>query len=132
MNFGKILKGYGSFFSGLLTFAAIAGMCILVGFLAVYPLWLLATKNAELYTIISITVFSCGILFLVIRRERRLYKKNPRSFFISLSKKTTVIGGIGLCMYLVFNYYKIAALAVLAAVFIIYGFLAFALPQEKV
>ena len=131
MNFGKILKGYGSVFSALLTFAAIAGICILAGFLTVYPLWLLATKNAYLYTVISITVFTCTILFLLIKRARRRYKKNTRAFFISLSKKITVIGGIGLCIYLVFNYYKTAALAVLAAVFIIYGFLAFALPQEK-
>lgn len=131
MNLKKILKGYGALFSGLLTFIVIAGVGVIVGFTVVYPLWILAVKNAALYTMISGFIFGCGILYLLIKKIITAYKKSPRRLFISLSKIITVTGGTALAVYSVFNYYNIAALLTVIAVFIIYGFLAFALPQEK-
>ncbi len=131
MNFEKILKGYYAVFSGLLTFATIAGISVLIGFIVVYPLWELATKNAALYTVISISFFGCGILFLMGKKIVTAYRKSPRRLFISLAKKITVIGGLSLAVILVFNYYKITALITVLTIFAVYGFLAFALPQEK-
>lgn len=132
MKLGKIIRGYGSVLSYFLTLLAIATICVCVAFLTVYPLWLLATKNSSLYTVLCLSFFSCFALFFILRYLIRSYKKNPRLLFISLAKRITVLGGLGLSIFLVFNYQKIMAMIVLIAVVIIYGFLAFGLNQEKI
>ena len=129
MSFGKIIKGYGSVFFGLLTFSAIAGVCVLAGIAVAYPLWLLAATN--LYTIISISIFVCGILYLLVKKAVKAYKKSPRGLIISILKKITVIGGLILCIKLVLTFNKIPALVVLILIFVIYGFLAFGIDQSK-
>nr|WP_314781258.1 hypothetical protein [uncultured Treponema sp.] len=131
MSFGKIIRGYGSVFFGLLTFSAIAGVCVLAGIAVAYPLWLLAVANVSLYTIISISIFVCGILYLLVKNTIKAYKKSPRGLIISILKKITVIGGLILCVKLVLTFNKIPALIVLILIFAIYGFLAFGIDQSK-
>lgn len=135
MDLKKILKsygsGYGSIFSVIVTFAAIAGICALVSIAIVYPLWVLATTNPGLYTVITLAGFGLCISFFLIRKLIFSYKKNPQKLFISLLKKITVIGGLVLIFFLIGNYYKITALIVLLLIIIIYGFLAFYIQQEK-
>lgn len=131
MSFGKIIKGYGSVFFGLLTFSAIAGVCVIAGIAVAYPLWLLATANVSLYTIISISIFVCGILYLMVKKTIKAYKKSPRGLIISVLKKITLIGGLILCVNLVLTFNKLLALIVLVLIFIIYGFLAFGIDQSK-
>ncbi|UTC67934.1 MULTISPECIES: hypothetical protein [unclassified Treponema] len=131
MNIGKIIKGYGAVLFGLLTFSAIAGVCILAGIAVAYPLWKLAVTNTGLYTIISISLFVCGIFYLLIKSVIKAYKKSPRGLIISILKKITVIGGLLLCIGLVLTFNKIPALIVLVLIFVIYGFLAFGIDQTK-
>ncbi|TWI78940.1 hypothetical protein [Treponema putidum] len=131
MSFGKIIRGYGSFFFGLLTFSAIAGVCVLAGVAVAYPLWFLAVTNVSLYTIISISVFVCGILYILVKKTIKAYKKSPSGLIISILKKITVIGGLILCAKLVLTFNKIPAIIVLILIFVIYGFLAFGIDQSK-
>lgn len=131
MSFNKIIKGYGSILFGFLTFLAIAGMCVLAGFAVAFPLWKLASVNVSLYTIISISLFSCALIYLMVKKIIKAYKRSPRRLIISFLKKLTIIGGILISFNLVLKLHKISALIVLIIVFFIYGFLAFDLNQTK-
>lgn len=131
MVFGKILKGYSSVLLSVLTFTAIAVMCMAAAFAVTFPLWKMATVNKRLYTILSLTVFISGITFILVRRILKAYKKSPRRLLFSLLKKITVFGGLSVSVYFVFSFQKAAAIVVFISVLIIYGFLAFVLPQSK-
>ncbi len=131
MSFGRVIKGYGALFSSLLSFLAIALTCVAVGFVISYPLWLLATKNQAVYTIVSIGFFGCAIIFLLIDRILKEYKKSPLCLFISLGRKITAIGGLSLFFFLILNFYKIPAFLVLALTIILYGILAFGISQNQ-
>ncbi len=131
MNFEKIIKGYGEIFSGLLSFVVIAVSCVLVGFVISYPLWLLASNNASVYTISSLSFFACAVLFLFIRKILKEYKKSPRRLFISLAKKLTLIGGIVLFCYLILNFYKVLAILSVVLTLAIYGVLAFGISPDS-
>ncbi len=131
MVFGKILKGYSSVLLSVLTFTAIAVMCMAAAFAVTFPLWKMATVNKSLYTILSLTVFISGITFILVRRILKAYKKSPRRLLFSLLKKITVFGGLSVSVYFVFSFQKAAAIVVFISVLIIYGFLAFVLPQSK-
>ncbi len=131
MSFGKVIKGYGTLLSSLLSFLTIALTCVVVGFVISYPLWLLATKNQAAYTIVSIGFFSCAIIFLLIDRMLKEYKKSPLRLFISLGRKITAIGGLALFFFLILNFYKISAFLVLTLTIILYGILAFGISQNQ-
>ena len=131
MVFGKIIKGYGSIFFGLLTFLLIALVCMAVGFAVTFPLWITATANKGVYTVLSVSVFSAGILYLLARKIVQAYKASPRRLLISFLKKFILTGGLFLSVYLVFSFQKAAAAIVFAAVLLAYGFLAFVLPQSE-
>lgn len=131
MSLRKIIKGYGSIFFGFLTFLAIAGMCVLAGFAVAFPLWKLASVNVGLYTIISISLFSCALIYLMVKKIIKAYKKSPRRLIISFLRKLTIIGGLLISFRLVLTFHKMSALIVLILVFFIYGFLAFDLNQTK-
>ncbi len=131
MVFGKIIKGYGSIFFGLLTFLLLALVCMAAGFAVTFPLWITAVTDKGLYTVLSVSVFCCGICYLLIKKILKAYKESPRRLLISFLKKFILIGGLFLAVYLVFSFQKAAAAAVLAAVFLLYGFSAFVLPQSK-
>ena len=81
MVFGKIIKGYGSIFFGLLTFLLIALVCMAAGFAVTFPLWITATANKGVYTVLSVSVFSAGILYLLARKIVQAYKASPRRLF---------------------------------------------------
>ncbi len=131
MSFGKVVKGYGALFSSLLSFLAIALTCIVIGFVISYPLWLLATKSLSAYTIVSAGFFSCAIIFLLVSRILKEYKKSPLRFFISILKKITLIGGLILFFFLILNFYKVLAFIVLALMLVFYGILAFGISQNQ-
>lgn len=131
MVFGKIIKGYGSIFFGLLTFLLIALVCMAAGFAVTFPLWITATANKGVYTVLSVSVFSAGILYLLARKIVQAYKASPRRLLISFLKKFILTGGLFLSVYLFFSFQKAAAAIVFAAVLLAYGFLAFVLPQSE-
>ena len=112
MVFGKIIKGYGSIFFGLLTFLLIALVCMAAGFAVTFPLWITATANKGVYTVLSVSVFSAGILYLLARKIVQAYKASPRRLLISFLKKFILTGGLFLSVYLVFSFQKAAAATV--------------------
>ncbi len=131
MNLGKILKGYGAIVSSLLSFVAIALSSVIVGFAISYPLWKLATTNANAYTIVALSFFFCAIIALVVKRVVKEYKKSPRRLFISLAKKITLIGGLVLFCVLILHYQKILAIVSIITTLAIYGVLAFGISTDS-
>ncbi len=131
MNFGKILRGYGAVVSSLLSFVLIALSCVLVGLAISYPLWLIATTSANTYTILSLSLFGCAIIGLLVSRIVKGYKKSPRRLFISLARKITLIGGIVLFCVLILNFHKVLAIASIILTLIIYGILAFGISHDS-
>ena len=87
MVFGKIIKGYGSIFFGLLTFLLLALVCMAAGFAVTFPLWITAVTDKGLYTVLSVSVFCCGICYLLIKKILKAYKESPRRLLISFLKK---------------------------------------------
>lgn len=126
-----ILKGYVKLLRSLLRYTVIALACLLCAAAIVWPLWLLASTRPRLYTIL------CGILCLVITvsliitRVKPLASARPRQYVLSALRKLLVIGGISGSVTLVLHYQRLAALLVLCVTAIIYGYLAFALPQVR-
>ncbi len=131
MNLGKILKGYGALVSSLLSFVLIALSCVLVGLAISYPLWFIATTSAKTYTILSLSLFGCAIIGLLLSRIVKGYKKSPRRLFISIAKKVTLIAGFVIFCALILNFYKALAIVAIILTLIIYGILAFGISHDS-
>ncbi len=131
MSFGKIIKGYGAIVSSLLSFVLIALSCVLVGFAISYPLWLIATTSAGTYTILSLSLFFCAVIALLLNRIKKEYKKSPRRLFISMAKKITLIAGLILFCALILNFHETLAILSIILTLSIYGVLAFGISNDS-
>lgn len=67
-TFSRILSGYAGFFRALLLVAAIAGVSTAAGAAIVYPLWSLATTDADAYSVLVGALFSAALAYLLVRR----------------------------------------------------------------
>ncbi len=126
-----ILKGYVKLIRSLLRYTVIALACLICAAAIVWPLWLLASTRPGLYTILCGILCLVILLTLIITRLRPLAAARPRQYFLSVLRKLLVIGGICGSVTLVLHYQRLAALLVLCVTAIIYGYLAFALPQVR-
>ncbi|MBP5358383.1 MAG: hypothetical protein J6Y69_04265 [Treponema sp.] len=124
----KIAKGYGNLFSSFLKIILLAVLCLGLGFLIVYPLWLFASSAPSAYTICMMVVIALALVFLIVLSAKKL---GIGRFLIRIAKLVIVLGGIGLCVYFVFASNRIAALLVLIAVFVLYGLLAFGVKKNE-
>ena len=124
----KIAKGYGNLFSSFLKIIFLAVLCLGLGFLIVYPLWLFASSAPSAYTVCMLVIIALAMVFLIVMSARKL---GFARFLIRIAKLVIVLGGIGLCVYFVFASNRIAALLVLIAVFILYGLLAFGVRKNE-
>ena len=82
--FHKMVTGYKALFFKVCIFVLIFGFCLLFSFCIVYPLWLLATRYTQVYTTVSLLLFSAFLLFFIVKRSIKNYKANPRKFLYSL------------------------------------------------
>ena len=129
--FHKMVTGYKALFLKVCTFVLIFGFCLLFSFCIVYPLWLLATRYTQVYTTVSLLLFSAFLLFFIVKRSIKNYKVNPRKFLYSLLKKFILLGGFILFFILIFTYHRILAFLALILSLIVYGFVAFGVSEDR-
>lgn len=130
--FHKIAIGYKSLFLKVCTFVLLLGGCILFSFCIVYPLWLLATQYTQIYTAVSLLLFSIFLLFFIVKRSIKSYKTHPRRFLYSLIKKLILFGGLALFFIFIFAYHRILAFSVLILSLVVYGFVAFGFSEDRI
>ena len=130
--FHKIAVGYKSLFLKVCTFVLLLGGCILFSFCIVYPLWLLATQYTQIYTAVSLLLFSIFLLFFIVKRSIKSYKTHPRRFLYSLIKKLILFGGLALFFIFIFAYHSILAFSVLILSLVVYGFVAFGFSEDRI
>lgn len=130
--FHKMAAGYRSLFFKVCTVVLLLGGCLLFSFCIVYPLWLLATRYTQVYTAISLLLFSALLLFFIIKRSIKSYKTHPRKFLYSLIKKFILFGGFILFFIFIFAYHRILAFSTLIISFVLYGFVAFGFSEDRI
>ena len=124
-----MVTGYKALFFKVCTFVLIFGFCLLFSFCIVYPL--LATRYTQVYTTVSLLLFSAFLLFFIVKRSIKNYKANPRKFLYSLLKKFILLGGFILFFILIFTYHRILAFLALILSLIVYGFVAFGVSEDR-
>ena len=129
--FHKMITGYKTLFFKIGTVLFIFGICLLFSFLIVYPLWLLATQHTHIYTVASLVFFAALLLSFLIKKNIKKYKRNPQRFFHSLIKKAIIVGGLMLFFSLLFAYQRGFAFLALILTFVLYGFVAFGLSEDR-
>ena len=129
--FHKMMSGYKSLFFKIGTVIFIFGICLLFSFFIVYPLWFLATQHTHIYTAASLVFFSVLLLSFLIKKNIKEYRRNPKHFFHSLIKKLIILGGLALFFVLLFAYQRTFAFLALIVSFILYGFVAFGLSEDR-
>lgn len=67
-TFSRILTGYAGIFRVLLLIAVIVGVSAAAGAAIVYPLWYLASNDADAYSVLVCALFSAALTYLVIRK----------------------------------------------------------------
>lgn len=130
--FHKMAAGYRSLFFKVCTVVLLLGGCLLFSFCIVYPLWLLATRYTQVYTAISLLLFSALLLFFIIKRSIKSYKTHPRKFLYSLIKKFILFGGFILFFIFIFAYHRILAFSTLIISLVLYGFVAFGFSEDRI
>ena len=130
--FHKMAAGYRSLFFKVCTFVLLLGGCLVFSFCIVYPLWLLATRYTQVYTAITLTLFSILVLFFILKRSIKDYKTQPRKFLYSLIKKLILLGGFILFFIFIFDYHRILAFSVLILSLVLYGFIAFGFSEDRI
>ena len=126
-----MMSGYKSLFFKIGTVIFIFGICLLFSFLIVYPLWFLATQRTHIYTAASLVFFLVLLLSFLIKKNIKEYRRNPKHFFHSLIKKLIILGGLALFFVLLFAYQRTFAFLALIVSFILYGFVAFGLSEDR-
>lgn len=129
--FHKMMSGYKSLFFKIGTVIFIFGICLLFSFLIVYPLWFLATQHTHIYTAASLVFFLVLLLSFLIKKNIKEYRRNSKHFFHSLIKKLIILGGLALFFVLLFAYQRTFAFLALIVSFILYGFVAFGLSEDR-
>ena len=126
---GKIIKGYLGVLRTTAGFLLLLAVCVCAGALIVWPLWRLADTDPSLYTVIFTVLLVTIVALLIFGRVRQSFIRDSRAFFLSLSRKLTVIAGIAVPVSLVLARSRFAALIALILAFALYGFLAFGLSS---
>ena len=129
--FHKIASGYKAFFFRACTFILLFGACLPFSFCIVYPLWLLATRYTQVYTAVTLLLFSALALVFIIKRNIKNYKTHPRKFFYSLIKKLILLGEVILFFVFIFTYHRVLAVSSLILSFALYGFVAFGFSEDR-
>lgn len=124
--------GYKSLFFKVCTSVLLLAGCLVFSFCIVYPLWLLATKYTQVYTAITVVLFSVFVVLFIVKRSVKGYKVNRRKFLYSLAKKLILLGGFILFFVFIFSYHRILAFSVLILSLVLYGFIAFGFSEDRV
>ncbi|CEM62592.1 hypothetical protein DWQ65_07135 [Treponema phagedenis] len=127
----NILAGYKTILLGVCKFLLIAGGCLVIGFVIVYPLWWLATTMPKTYTVITLGIFGIILLYTISKKLIRSYKKNPRRLLLILLKNFVLIVWLFFTSYLVLLQQRLFALLFFLLLIGIYGFLAFGISEKE-
>ncbi|MDR2897319.1 MAG: hypothetical protein LBU99_00785 [Spirochaetaceae bacterium] len=138
--FRNIMKGYGKAAVSIGKFLLLFGLCGVIGFLIVYPLWKFAVTWPGAYTWTVLTLIA-GILivFAVLKMHRYLNptgedlrekKQRMRGFLLGVAKAFVCIGGFVLFVAAVLAAGRLAGLGVFILVVVVYGILAFGNKRE--
>lgn len=123
----KIARGYGAIALAIVRFLALLAISIGAGALIVWPLWRLADKDPNLYTILFAVLFLAIIACFATGRIKRAFRRNRRAFFLSVARKLVILAGVCAPVLLVLAHRRLFALIALVIAFAVYGFLAFGL-----
>lgn len=130
MDLNKIINGYKRILLSFTAFLGLVCLCVIAGFLSVYPLWKLAVLHKGIYTIFCLSVFFFLILFWLIKASVKAYKANPRRLFFSITKKLVLLLGTAGFIFFVLSYQRLLAFLILFFMFLLYGFIAFGISDK--
>lgn len=124
----KIAHGYSRLFSSVAKIIILAGLCLFLAVIIVYPLWKWALAAPKTYSAAVITVAAAGFIYLLAQRIRRQGALTVLRRFLKL---LVVVGGLTGCIECVLHAHRIASLIVLAVTFVVYGILAFGFRDKQ-
>ena len=90
----RVLKGYRACFSRIAGFAALLGLCVLVGLAVAWPAWKLAQASPAAFTAVFLICAAVIALFFLIRYIRAAWRANPALFMIKAVSRLIVLVGI--------------------------------------
>ncbi|MBP5695700.1 MAG: hypothetical protein J6X11_03515 [Treponema sp.] len=123
----NIAKGYRSLISSTVKIILLIAVCAGLGFSIVYPLWKWATVSPSSYTIVCLCLLAAAAVFLAVRSFLRL---GAKKWLVRFAKLLTVFAGLGFIIFSVIRGNRIAALAALPVIFILYGLLAIGFKEK--
>jgi len=123
----NIAKGYRSLITSTVKILLLIAVCAGLGFAIVYPLWKWATVSPKSYTIACLCLLAAAAVFIAIKSFLRL---GAKKWFVRIAKLITIFAGLGFIIFSVIRGNRIAAIAAIPAVFIIYGLLAIGFKEK--
>ncbi len=101
-------------------FLLVIALCAGLGLLIALPLWLFATRQPRIYTVVALSLLAGGLVFLAARavvRRRRLHAGHPGLSFLSgiLTVLMTVVSFAGIYLMAVAIYRGLWIIAAVAA-----------------
>lgn len=68
----------------VLKFILLAAACVFASIILVWPLWKFSTEAPKIYTIITLSLISCFLIYLIIKKIRKCNWKSVLKFFVIL------------------------------------------------
>ena len=112
-------------------FAALLGLCVLVGFVVAWPAWKLAQANPNAFTAVFLTVAAAIALFFLFKYIRAAWRANPALFAIKAASRLILLAGAVLFVALTLSRRVPLAFACLAAGALAAGLVRFGLGGKE-
>ena len=128
----QVARGYGGIFRAAGFAAVLIGASVGCGFVVAWPLWLLATTQRVVYSLLALCALGGGVVYLVVRRltrGRRLpsAEHRPRLRWL-LTLAWIVVCAVGLygVLLLVSRMLFVPAVVAMVCLVLILGYMAYA------
>lgn len=128
---GKIFRGYSAVLGSTIQFAALIGVCIGTGILLVYPLWHLAVRKPDVYTLVFCILLSILALIFTGFRIRTAARKGISYLLLAAARKGVLLAGIVAFVLFTLRHERALALLSLPGTIFFYGYLAFVISPRK-
>lgn len=118
----KILKGYGTLFSGIIKILLLFLLCLAAGTVFVVPLWHFASVSPKIYTAVVLSLSSAILLFLLIKHFK---SRGFTAFLISAGKLLCPLLFLVVSAILILDGKVLAVIPLFILCVILYGLIAF-------
>lgn len=127
----RVLKGYRSSLSRLAGFAALLGLCVLVGFIVAWPAWKLSQANPRAFTALFLAFALAVLAFFLFRGIRAAWRANSSLFLIKAASRLLLLAGLALFVWQTLARRVPLAIAFLVAGMLAAGFVRFGLASQE-